>query len=273
MTKRQKFWITQEHQRFTEFCDACRQDRSIGLCYGIPGVGKTLSARRYAHWQQIAPCLDPFPDDGKAAIPQLAPRHLLTMLYTPNVVYTPQRLRNQIRELRITLMSYRFHHLERLYPAETFQQRHQHLHQRELLIVDEADRLTTSGFEEVRDVYDRFDVAVVFIGMPGIEKRLARYPQLYSRIGFVHPFRHLSEVQMQPILDYLWHQVCRQPVDPQQRSQMEARTAILSMTRGNFRLMDRLFAQIERVIKINRLQMITREVVEVARESLVVGTG
>jgi DNA transposition AAA+ family ATPase len=272
MTKQQKFWITQEHKRFDEFCDACRQDRSIGLCYGIPGVGKTVSARRYAHWEQIAPCLAPFPDDGKVTIPHLAPRHLLTLLYTPNVVHTPQRLRNQIRELRATLMSYRFHHLERLYPAETFEQRNQHLRQGELLIIDEADRLTTYGFEEVRDVYDRFDLAVVFIGMPGIEKRLARYPQLYSRIGFVHPFRHLSEAQMQPILDYQWHKACRQPFDPQQRSQLDARAAILTMTRGNFRLMDRLFAQIERVLKINRLQMITPEVVEVARQGLVVGT-
>lgn len=271
MTKRPKFWITQEHQRFAEFCDACRHDRYIGLCYGVPGVGKTVSARRYAHWDQITPCLDNFPDHWTESIPQLSPHQLLTLLYTPNVVHTPQRVRNQIRDLRAALLTYRFHHLERLYPDETYEQRIQHLRQRELLMIDEADRLSMHGFEEVRDVYDHFDLAVVFIGMPGIEKRLARYPQLYSRIGFVHPFRHLSAADMQPVIDALWHTACQQPFDHQDRSRVDARAAIVTLTRGNFRLLDRLFAQMTRVMKINHLHQITREVVEVAREGLVVG--
>ncbi len=47
--------------------------------------------------------------------------------------------------------------------------------------------------------------------------------------------------------------------------------AIIRITSGNFRLLHRLLAQIERVLQINELHIVTEEVVDAARESLVIG--
>ena len=48
--------------------------------------------------------------------------------------------------------------------------------------------------------------------------------------------------------------------------------SIVRITGGNFRLLQRLFAQIGRILEVNHLSSITREVVEAARECLVIGT-
>ncbi len=48
--------------------------------------------------------------------------------------------------------------------------------------------------------------------------------------------------------------------------------AVARITSGNFRLVQRLFAQIQRIMEIDNLSTITREVVETARESLVIGS-
>lgn len=51
----------------------------------------------------------------------------------------------------------------------------------------------------------------------------------------------------------------------------EAVAAIIRSSRGNFRLIQRLFSQIARVLEINELRIVTKEVVLVARESLIIG--
>ncbi len=58
MNKTKTFIETKEYKRFAEFCEACIKYKYIGVCYGIPGVGKTVSARHYANWDSICKQID-----------------------------------------------------------------------------------------------------------------------------------------------------------------------------------------------------------------------
>jgi Holliday junction resolvasome RuvABC ATP-dependent DNA helicase subunit len=92
---------------------------------------------------------------------------------------------------------------------------------------------------------------------------------LYSRVGFVHQFQPLSGREFQNVVERQWVQL---QLDSAMDHGMDAAVlnAIARVTGGNFRLIQRLFAQIDRVLTINSLATVTTDVVDAARESLVV---
>jgi hypothetical protein len=110
----------------------------------------------------------------------------------------------------------------------------------------------------------------VLIGMPRLQKRLACYAQLYSRVGFVHQFQPLSGKELQGVIEHQWVQLGLNMTDDQPVD-AAVFNAIARVTGGNFRLVQRLFAQIERIVSINNLPAVTTEVVTLARERLVEG--
>ena len=76
---------------------------------------------------------------------------------------------------------------------------------------------------------------------------------------------------MKFLLSGYWEQLDLK-INPNDYTDAEAIAAIARVTNGNFRLLNRLFRQIQRIIKINSLNCITAEVVEAARECLVIGS-
>ena len=110
---------------------------------------------------------------------------------------------------------------------------------------------------------------MILIGMPRIEKRIARFPQLYSRIGFVHEFRPLGAAEVQELLERCW--TLPGVTLPDGGFTPEVIARLVQMTGGNLRQLTRLLTQVERVLGVNDTQVISVEIVEAARDSLVIG--
>jgi len=184
------FIATKEHRRFVEFANAVRKHRYVGLCYGPAGIGKTLSARRYAHWDRIEPfVLEWGPRDPADAKVQALAARSRTVFYTATVGGGLRQLKDELRLLAVRTgfsitegIALKRKHVDVIDPAPI-----------DLLIIDEAERLSLSSLEYVRDMFDRSQMGLILTGMPGIEKRLSRYPQLYSRVGFAHEYRPFGE--------------------------------------------------------------------------------
>lgn len=270
MTK--DFIVTKEHRRFTEFANAVRKEHTIGICHGDAGVGKTLSARRYAHWDTLEPFITTW---GRRSDedPQYyaAANRSRAVFYTPPVLPKHAQLIREIDHLQGRIGVCIDEHLRSTGKVTEFPINSNTDRWVELLIIDEAERLTPTALEILRDRHDRTRLAIILIGMPGIDQQFRHYPQLYSRLGFSHRYRNLGRDELLFVLDRHWKRLGR-TLDPDDFTDAQAIAAIERITRGNFRLLERLFPQIARVLKINELETITDDVIEAAASILVIGS-
>ncbi len=262
------FIATKEHRRFVEFADAVKKHRYIGLCYGQAGVGKTLSARRYAYWDTVEPFLDgPPPDDPSESESAATLARTRTVFYTPSVSETLRDMRNNLGGL----ISQAEHSIDdHINFDKEFRRVSKHNKNIEMVIFDESERLSMNTIEFVRDMFDRKGIGVLLVGMTSMEKRLSRFPQFYSRVGFAHHYRPLTGDELTFVLTRHWRSLGIN-LDNADFTDTQAVASIARLTGGNFRLLHRLFTQIDRIMKINELTLITDEVVEAARSALVIG--
>lgn len=93
----------------------------------------------------------------------------------------------------------------------------------------------------------------------------------YSRIGFVHEFRPLDEAQMTRLLNERWLPAGVRHPDAVFAPDVIA--TLIRMSGGNFRLPTRLLTQVERILKVNQTEIVSKEIVTAARDILAIGQG
>lgn len=268
------FVETREYRRFAEFCASCRHFRWIGVCTGDAGVGKTASSRRFARWDTLEPFVATYLSHANEEPGQLA--DCRTVLYTASQTDGPRTVATRIAQLRLAL-SYLVADAARAAEG-TGRALVEPPDCTELIIVDEADQLKVPALEELRNIYDRGGVGLVLEGLPEFRHRLTRYPKLYSRTGFRHDFRALQDAEATTIVlehaDALHTHLTREDFPD-----ADAVLRIVEITRGNFRLLDRLLGQVELILGVTRGKpdnagkrvVVTCALVELAIDRLVLG--
>lgn len=216
----------------------------------------------YANWHTLEPLL------GKPLRTRPVPVSIVgctTAFYTPDVTVTPKKLQSGLALLRN-----RFNELVEQgtlwHAPETTANSPGQKHLK-LLIVDEADRLKFSSLELLRDLYDRTDMSILLLGAPGIERRLKRYGQLHSRLNFVYEMAPLTVEEMRLFISGKWLEL-NLPLSADDA----VSAGIMRIANGNFRVLHRVFTEIERLQKLNCLPLITPDLVEMARKGLLLGT-
>jgi DNA transposition AAA+ family ATPase len=114
------------------------------------------------------------------------------------------------------------------------------------IVIDEAEftvRTTASILECVRDISDLTETLVVLVGMETIETRIARHPQISSRIAQVVHFQGLTEQDVQL--------TCKQLAEIEIAPDLARE--LLRQSDGKMRLVMNGIATIERVAKTNGL--------------------
>lgn len=276
------FANTGQHRRFAEFCEDRRRYRDIGVCVGIPGVGKTVSAKRYTRWQALEPYLD-----GQAYLEKPPPEAAAcsAVYYTVQPAHTPKSITVEIERKR-GLLSWMVD-TARSYDGNTGDTSNGNgaavgsdsdgarggglvgvEDRTELLIVDEAQFLKNNALEQLRYLHDRDRFGLVLIGMPGLDRTLSRYPQLYSRIGFLHRYKRLEAPQVREILQ-----------NPSafgiglsgEAFSEEAVAGMIRYSDGNFRTLEKLAQRVESILDINKCAVADAGVVKLARQQILLG--
>ncbi|MHC5779583.1 TniB family NTP-binding protein [Nostoc sp.] len=82
----------------------------------------------------------------------------------------------------------------------------------EMLIIDEADRLKPKTFAEVRDIFDKLEIAVILVGTDRLDAVIKRDEQVYNRFRACHRFGKFSGEDFKRTVEIWEKQILKLPV-------------------------------------------------------------
>ncbi len=260
------FFQTHPYSNFVEFCDLCRRFRYVGVCYGPPGVGKTIAARLYAEWDAVEPLLlrtgVRMPAHG-GSFP--SPR---VALYTPGRMIKPKQIENDVALLFWSLQNLEkislHHHLEAFTEVET-----PFSDQLDLLIIDNVHRLDPICMDVIQDIYDRYQIGVVLLGTEVlVKKHLVRLHHLRVRVGDVRPFFVLSQKEVGEMIPQF---LLRLDIDFQAQAGLsleQLTEELYRVTQGNLSLIRQFLTQIVILLQEKHTNVVTSTAVQRAYAKL-----
>ena len=236
------FIVTRQVKEVASVCNALIESRDMGIIYGEPGVGKSITASHITEkWTKKGSLRVICIEADVGSTPLGIARKLITLL-------TDLRPGNSAEAARI---------IENLTDK----------HQVDLIIVDEAERLNHRCLEMVRSIYDRTKIPVLLIGMNDLVRHLRSHKKFYSRISTTYHYEPLSYQQLSEYLGQL-HPLLKD-IDPV--LEKELLDFIYQHSRGEFRRIIQMVKQAERVRRVNQHPVLSLSVFEAASKLMLKG--
>lgn len=144
--------------------------------------------------------------------------------------------------------------IPRFYSSDLFKQCINRLLEKpQMLIIDEIDYLAgdQKTIETIRDIHDKTNVPIIFVGMTLAEKKLSRYRHLYDRLSDIVQFKPFSKSDVAEIITQL--------------SEVEVTDSAIDMifSKSNrFRQIVRLISKMESMAKMNNLEIIDENILK-----------
>ena len=123
----------------------------------------------------------------------------------------------------------------------------------QIIIIDEIDYLAgdQKTIETIRDIHDKTNVPIIFVGMTLAEKKLQKYRHLYDRLSEIIQFKSFSVGDVKEIVTQLSEVKITEP----------AITLIHSQS-NRFRQIVRVINKVEAVAKTNNMQLIDENILK-----------